>query len=46
MNAAQAGTGAHTGRDNIEVWQLTDEAILVEALHGKLSTQTAQTAHS
>lgn len=46
MNAAQAGTGAHTGRGNIEVWQLTDEAILVEALHGKLSTQTAQTAQT
>jgi len=46
MNAAQAGTGAHTGRGNIEVWQLTDEAILVEARHGSLPAQTAQTAQT
>lgn len=43
-NAAQAAADAQAARGNIEVWQLTDEAILVEARHGSLSTQTAQTA--
>ena len=41
-NAAQAASDAQAGRGNIEVWTLTDEAILVEALHGNLSAQTAE----
>ena len=45
-NAAQAAGDAQAGRGNIEVWTLTDEAILVEALHGNLSAQTAQTAQT
>ena len=45
-NAAQAAADAQAGRGNIEVWQLTDEAILVEARHGSLSAQTAQTAQT
>ena len=45
-NAAQAASDAQAGRGNIEVWTLTDEAILVEALHGNLSAQTAQTAQT
>ena len=46
-HAAQAaGAEAQAGRGNIEVWTLTDEAILAEALHGNLSAQTAQTAQT
>ena len=45
-NAAQAAADAQAGRGNIEVWQLTDEAILVEARHGSLPAQTAQTAQT
>ncbi len=46
-NAEQAaGAEAQAGRGNIEVWTLTDEAILAEALHGNLSAQTAQTAQT
>ena len=41
-NAVQAAAGAQAGRGNIEVWTLTDEAILAEALHGNLSAQTAE----
>ena len=41
-NAAQAAADAQAGRGNIEVWQITDEAVLVEARHGSLSAQTAQ----
>ena len=43
-NAVQAAAEAQTGRGNIEVWTLTDAAILAEALHGNLSAQTAQAA--
>ncbi|MFC2523099.1 MAG: hypothetical protein ACFNXZ_08185, partial [Lautropia mirabilis] len=46
-NAAQtAGAEAQAGRGNIEVWHLTDEAILVEACPGSLSAQTAPTAQT
>ena len=46
-NAAQAASDTQAGRGNIEVWTLTDEAILVEeALHGNLFAQTAQTAQT
>ncbi|WP_050782000.1 AMP-binding protein [Lautropia mirabilis ATCC 51599] len=43
-NAAQAVADAQVGRGNIEVWQITDDAILVEARHGSLPAQTAQRA--
>jgi len=43
-NAAQAAADAQAGRGNIEVWKITDEAVLVEARHGSLSAQTAQGA--